>query len=355
MKALTSLISNICTLFSMHPARKETLSAMIFGTMVSGNVHHIDLSRYLSTLKPEHALRRVQRFFQHQDLELSDAARSMIAFLKFEGKFDLCLDRTNWKFGDKDINYLVLSWRINRFVTIPLLATELDKAGNSNAKERIDLLKRFGELFGFERIKALIADREFIGDAWFRELLKWDFPFFVRVKENGLVPYGDNPIHVKVLFDHLKNGEYRKVEKDMYGSTVYFSGTRAETGDLVIVISNQSYSPRTILNTYRKRWSIEEMFRKLKTSGFHWENTHMKESSRLLKLLAILSIAALLLYCMGVDSKTPWKRTLKCPLWSLFRQGMINFQHAVAKGVEVALELLLNSLARADRVLGFKK
>jgi len=81
----------------------------------------------------------------------------------------------------------------------------------------------------------------------------------------------------------------------------------------------------------------------------------MKESSRLLKLLAILSIAALLLYCMGADSKTPWKITLKCPLCSFFRQGMINFQHAVAKGVEVALELLINSLARADRVLGIKK
>jgi len=97
------------------------------------------------------------------------------------------------------------------------------------------------------------------------------------------------------------------------------------------------------------------MFKKLKTSGFHWENTHMKISVRLLTLLIIMSLASLLLYCMGLDSKTPWKKTLECPLWSLFKQGMINFQHAAAKGVEAALRFLFNSLNKAAKLLSVEK
>lgn len=259
MNTLKPLISNICNLFSIHPARLETLSAIIYGVMDTANVHHITLSRYLRTSKPKNALRRIERFFQHQSLDFSDAARSMVAFIRFTGKFDLCLDRTNWKFGKKDINYLVLSWRLNKQVSLPLLAVELDKAGNSNTKERTELLERFGKLFGFDRIRSLLADREFIGDTWFKKLIEWNVPFFIRIKEKGLVPYGDDPIHVKDLFDHLKPGEYRIVEKEMYGTIVYFAGTRAEAGDLVIIISNQDWKAKKILDQYRKRWSIEEM------------------------------------------------------------------------------------------------
>lgn len=355
MKALKPLISGICNLFSIHPARLETLASIIYGIMDTANVHHISLSSYLSTPKPKNALRRIERFFQHQSLDFSDAALSMVGFLKFTGKFDLCLDRTNWKFGEKNINYLVLSWRLNKQVALPLFAVELDKAGNSNTKERIELLEQFGNLFGFDRIGSLLADREFIGDIWFKTLIEWGAPFFIRVKENGHVPYGDDPIHVKALFEHLKAGEYRIVEKDMYGSTIYFAGTRAEAGDLVIILSNQDWKPKRILDQYRKRWSIEEMFKKLKTSGFHWENTHMKISARLLTLLVIMSIASLLLYCMGLDSKIPWKKTLKCPLWSLFKQGMINFQHAAAKGVDAALRFMFNSLSKVDLLWEIQK
>ena len=163
--------------------------------------------------------------------------------------------------------------------------------------------------------------------------------------------YGDKPIHVKNLFKHLGQGEYRIVEKEMYGSTVYFAGTRGQKQELVIVITNQDWKPKRILKKYRKRWSIEEMFKKLKTSGFHWENTHMKNSKRLITLLIIMSIAALIIYCMGLKTKIPWKRTLKCQLWSLFKQGLINFQHAAAKGIKQAARLVLSAL-RESKIIG---
>jgi hypothetical protein len=63
---------------------------------------------------------------------------------------------------------LVLSWCLSKAISLPLFAVELDKTGNSNAKERIELLEKFGKLFDFNRIGSLLADREFIGDTRFR-------------------------------------------------------------------------------------------------------------------------------------------------------------------------------------------
>jgi hypothetical protein len=262
------------------------------------------------------------------------------------------LDRTNWKFGDKNINYLVLSWRINKKISLPLFFVDLDKAGNSNTSERIDLLEEFNEVFGFDRIKSLMADREFVGKKWFKALHNNKVPYFIRVKENTLLPWGKSkPIHAKNLFHHLTGNNNRLVEKKMYGHTVYFAGNPSKTGELVIVMTNQNLKAKQILDKYRERWSIEELFRKLKTSGFHWENTHMKVSPRLVSLLIILSFGLLIAYLMGQDDKIPWKKTLGCPLYSVFKQGLINFQFLVAHSLTEAIQTVLNLLESAKNVI----
>lgn len=276
----------------------------------------------------------------------------MVKLLGFDRRFDLCLDRTNWKFGNKEINYLVLSWRINKKISLPLFFVDLDKAGNSNSAERIDLLEEFNEVFGFHRIKSLMADREFIGEKWFKALHKNKIPYFIRVKENTLLPYGNSKhIQAKKLFQHLTDRHNRLVAKEMYGHNVYFAGTPSQSGDLVIVMTNQKLKASQILAQYRERWSIEELFRKLKTSGFHWENTHMKDSTRLVSLLIILGFGLLIAFLMGLDMPIPWKQTLGCPLYSVFKQGMINFQYHLAQSLTDAIETVLNLLERAHYVI----
>jgi hypothetical protein len=195
-------------------------------------------------------------FFQ-EELSIKDYAKAIVDLIGFKGRFDLCLDRSNWKFGDKDTNYLVLSWRINKKISLPLMFVDLDKAGNSNTAERLDLLEVFNDVFGFHRIKSLMADREFIGKKWFKALNENKITYFIRIKENTLLPWGkDNPIQVKRLFQHLKWGQNRLVLKEMYGHSVYFAGTPSKPGELVIVMSNQDLKAKQILDKYRDRWSI---------------------------------------------------------------------------------------------------
>jgi len=54
--------------------------------------------------------------------------------------FRLALDRTNWKFGDKNINILVLGV-VYQGVAFPVLFTMMNKRGNSSTAERIDLME----------------------------------------------------------------------------------------------------------------------------------------------------------------------------------------------------------------------
>lgn len=223
---------------------------------------------------------------------------------------------------------------------------ELDKAGNSNTKERIDLLEKFDKVFGFHRIRSLMADREFIGEKWFKMLNKNNIPHYIRIKENTLLPWGKATIPAKDLFDHLNVKETRLVEKQMYGGIVYFAGTRSKAGDLVIVMTNRKMKAEKILAKYRQRWSIEELFRKLKTSGFHWENTHMKKSERLVTLLIILCFALLIAFLLGRSDSIPWKKTIGYPLYSVFKQGLTKFQFLIAHSIEDAIDFVLNLLNR---------
>ncbi|CAM0816742.1 transposase [Acinetobacter baumannii] len=57
-------------------------------------------------------------------------------------KVQLTLDRTNWKWGKRDINILMLAI-VYRGIAIPIVWTLLNKRGNSDTKERIALIQRF--------------------------------------------------------------------------------------------------------------------------------------------------------------------------------------------------------------------
>ena len=77
-------------------------------------------------------LRRIQRFFAHFLLQSDLISRLLFKLLPFAGPYSLTLDRTNWKFGQTNINILVLGV-IYKGMSLPLLWTFLgNKRGNSD-------------------------------------------------------------------------------------------------------------------------------------------------------------------------------------------------------------------------------
>ncbi len=72
----------------------------------------------------------------------------------------------NWKLGSQDVNILLLSAVWNGF-SLPLMWTLIPHSGNSNTATRQALVERFRAACPERKVSGLLADREFVGKAWF--------------------------------------------------------------------------------------------------------------------------------------------------------------------------------------------
>jgi len=105
-------------------------------------------------------------------MELSDGLRVYDAIAHpIMQRFDfhnqslyLTVDRTNWKWGEKNLNILTLGI-VYKGAAIPVYWLVLNKQSNSNQRERIALLQRFIRQFGRSGI---LGEREFIGNQWWQ-------------------------------------------------------------------------------------------------------------------------------------------------------------------------------------------
>ncbi len=93
------------------------------------------------------------------------------------------MDRTDWKFGEFNINILMLGITY-KGIAFPLIFSLLPKRGNSNWEERKKIMERFIRLFGAECIDCLVADREFIGKEWTGWLNSRRIRYYIRIRQN---------------------------------------------------------------------------------------------------------------------------------------------------------------------------
>ncbi len=133
-------------------------------------------------------------------------AKMIFKLLPKTEKLTLSIERTNWKFGQTNINIFMLGV-VYDGVAFPLLFKMLDKRGNSKSEERIDLIERFIDLFQTDNIDAIVADREFVGKEWIAYLNRKKINYFIRIQNNFKVKLSNNK-EVKVW--HLFN-RYQKM------------------------------------------------------------------------------------------------------------------------------------------------
>lgn len=245
--------------------------------------------------------KRLQRFFRSFTVDDGPWARLLVRLFPVgDGPWMLTLDRTNWRFGKAEINFLILGIA-HQGMALPILWTVLDKAGNSDTAERIALLRRFLDLFGAASVKALLADREFVGEDWVEWLQAEGIPFYLRVKRNTLIPNAWNKrLRADVLFQNLRPGQARYLEgrRPVWGCFVHLSALRLDDGELLLIAS--SGAPQAdAFTAYAQRWEIETLFGALKSRGFNLEATHLTQPDRLSKLLALLALAFAWTYRAG--------------------------------------------------------
>ena len=126
----------------------------------------------------------------------------------------------------------------------------------------------FIEVFGITRIKALTADREFIGTQWLRWLQEQNIKYVIRLRDSGQYISNSRGRMVKAhdLFRPLPIGtqvnlSQRKVGKK--GDAFDLVGVRNKKGELAVLIYSSSI--KDPVEIYAQRWQIETMFKAFKS------------------------------------------------------------------------------------------
>lgn len=241
--------------------------------------------------KADSHYKRIQRFIHYFEFSYSSIAIFIVKLMNESAPWILTLDRTNWKYGECNLNILMLGI-VYKGVAFPICWQLLDKRGNSDTKERKALINEFITLFGVNSIRYLCADREFIGKEWFAYLRRKKIDFRIRIRENMLVP---NARGIKrnawQLFAFVATEQVITLDRPrmISGTPLYFTGMRLQTREYLIVLS-PCYCQHAIAD-YANRWEIETLFGCLKSRGFRLEDTHLTELARVKKLIALLAIA----------------------------------------------------------------
>ena len=315
---------------ALSKSRLETLSWLILGLV---NARTVNLSHLASQCDSQaqvsSSYRRLQRFFQHVRLEGDWLALAVVRLLRLKAPYVLCLDRTNWKIGQREVNILMLAITTRR-LRIPLMWTVLDKVGASSQDERQALLRRYLALFGAGSIAWLLADREFNGHHWIEFLLDNKILFAIRVKDNSIIRLQDGRQEQLRGLLHKPGGRTRlqaiaarlEAMDESWGTPLGFAAKRLPGGEWLIVASNAK--PAAALKAYRRRWQIECLFGDSKTRGFNMEDTRLTQPAKLGSLLVILTLAMAWAYAcataiMGTKPIKTKAHGYRCKSW--FRLG----------------------------------
>lgn len=323
--------------FQWNLARTKFITRLIVALIDAATVNLMKIALKINSQpKYQSKYRNLQRFFQNFKMNYDEYARFVISSLPKATKFYLVMDRTNWKFGKRDINILMLGI-IFRKNAIPLYWGMLDKGGSSNTQERKALLKKAIDLLGKDRILGLLGDREFIGVKWFKYLEQENIEFHIRIPQNIKVGsvLKKNRKKVTQLFKYLKINvklDYPK-QLDILGFKLYLSGMKSKDNSYCLLVSNKNNIGS--LEKYQYRWTIENLFGAFKTRGFNFEDTHFKDLERIKKLLVIISIAYLwsILIGLWLNEKVPIKiKKHGRKAISIFRYGF-NYLSYIIKSI----------------------
>lgn len=335
-------------------ARKKFMLNFAFGIILAKNVHASDVvSHFDPEAELDSHIRRAERFFNEYDLDYTQIAILLMCFLP-PGRLHIAIDRTNWKFGAHNINFLTIT-AYCRGVGIPLLFELLDKKGNSNTKERKALFRKLMRVLSPKQIVSFTADREFVGKEWYNFLVTNKISFYIRIKKDTRIELKGVNFHASDFAIDTRQRHFENIR--IHGFRLKLAtkiiGHEQNAEDRYLLILTNA-DVKNAINIYRSRWSIEVFFQSIKKRGFNLENTHLTELPRLKKLFAIVSMAFAACLSVGL-----WKSETKKPLrkkangykpYSYFRYGLDEMRKALLHPIKMKkltqqiFDFLLNQL-----------
>ena len=298
------LNAKITTLLQSAPivgnlARQKFVGQFVTALIASRDVRFGAVAQHLNdAVKPASNETRIQDFFREVNLDYLVLAHLLLRLLPATGKLRLCLDRTEWNFGQCQVNILLVTVGRGAF-TVPLYWELLDnRSGNSSAADRIALLQLCVQLLGKDRIGLVLGDREFVGQKWLKWLQDNGLNFVMRLPRHHQLTGTDGRRQALVELG-LADGQVRRFahcQVDGVWGQVWVKALAG--GDFLFLFGNVGLPYMDQL--YAKRWTIEQCFQNLKGRGFDLEATHVRCHQKLRKLVALVSLAYA--FCLGVGT-----------------------------------------------------
>jgi hypothetical protein len=311
---------------SWNKARIKFLARFLFALLAAKTVNLQQLAIFFAgSAKVESNYKRIKRFLRHFSIDEAELARLMVRLMRLVPPFVITIDRTEWQLGKRWVNVLMLAVA-REGVAVPLLWMVFDKKGCSSDAERKMILEKYLAIFPPTSIKFVTADREFASRQWIDYLAQRKIGFCLRIKANtritdkgGKLLRADRMLRTARLESPVNCRRRRR----LWNHSVWLSGVRKASGEKVLVVTSEE-GGKTLSN-YCLRWQIETLFGVLKTRGFRLEDTHLTETGRIWRLLALLAIA----FCWAMKSgefvcrQKPLKRKKHGRLEkSIFRAGL---------------------------------
>ena len=347
------LKEEISKIFEGHSQRLSMLSKLLIALLKLGTVSYSKLCIAINPeVKKGSNFKRIQRFMK----EFSFCRSSYInfawrLFANSDGWVALSVDRTNWKFGKQNINVLLIGISY-RGTAVPLIWKMLDKRGNSSQTERIELMDALLNILSIEqknKIRCILADREFIGLEWITYLKKLPFTFFIRIRNNTLIRKAGKhkEVHAKTLF---KCSHFRALRKKriFFGHQLYIGGQKIGDKEWLIIISD--IPVKHAKTYYGERWGIEVFFGACKKRGFNFEDTHVTKLNRIANIVFLVAIA----FCWALKTgeylldnghQIPIKilKKRRAKLFSIFRIGFDRLKELLLNFLSVINEMRILS------------
>lgn len=325
--------------------------------------------------------KRLYRFFRDNGENQEDMMRCLVRISLYilgiqKGKgrhvHYLTLDGTSWEFGKKKIHLLTLALVIGN-VSIPIWWEELDKKGISNFLERKKVIEKGFEILDLTGM-CLLADREYIGEEWFKYLSDKGLEFVIRLKKGIYKEYVDNQRGAKSTYFKHQNCRYRGLECaakqpkyrncgvckqiEILGiryTIVVFKNPKENADEPLLYFISTLQKKRKIIKAYPIRWSIECCFKHLKSNGFDLEAMNFKKSEKIMLMMGIVSF----LYTLCIRQGLLFYARTKNQKWKVFANKTKTLAVSVfLKGLENICGLfrdLTSFMKMLKEIFGLKK
>lgn len=305
---MSTLLTILQPLWSerLNLSHKKFMVAILQAMLLAWSVNLVKIACEIkSDATLPSVIRRLERFLLIKMFSLDRLTSVIVAGIKHSGAFVLTMDGTSWRLGKR--RYYVLAVGIC-FDGIALPIAFKSLPGNTSTKftEEIELLEHVVAVLGIDRIKCVVADREFGNTNLIRWFKAMRINFCFRLKSNIYVTGPDRKHSRKLssIFSSLRPGEVSVMRRAYLIRSgimvrIYCKRVRQRNMEdsLLILASPKGFDCTSRL--YRLRWTIETAFRGWKTSGFNIEDTHL-DSARFENMLALMSIVYAVAFIDGL-------------------------------------------------------